>query len=82
MHGMRFVRAQHSIILATVACAPFLLSACTTLGPDYEAPEVSWLDDWQTSLYGQIEAPKQDAEDDLDPTGVHQHGNQGRPDSS
>jgi NodT family efflux transporter outer membrane factor (OMF) lipoprotein len=65
MHGMRFVRAQHSIIRATVACAPFVLSACTTLGPDYEAPEVSWLDDWQTSFYGQIEAPKQDAKDDL-----------------
>ncbi|MGB5745062.1 MAG: TolC family protein, partial [Sedimenticolaceae bacterium] len=62
---MRFVRAQHSIIRATVACAPFVLSACTTLGPDYEAPEVGWLDDWQTSFYGQIEAPKQDAKDDL-----------------
>lgn len=31
-----------------------LLSACTTLGPDYEEPKVDWLKDWQSDLYGQI----------------------------
>jgi NodT family efflux transporter outer membrane factor (OMF) lipoprotein len=30
------------------------LSACTTLGPDYQRPDVAWLDEWQTSLYGQL----------------------------
>jgi NodT family efflux transporter outer membrane factor (OMF) lipoprotein len=27
------------------------LTACTTLGPDYEEPTVSWLEDWQPSAY-------------------------------
>jgi NodT family efflux transporter outer membrane factor (OMF) lipoprotein len=29
------------------------LSACTTLGPDYQEPQVEWLQDWQADLYGQ-----------------------------
>jgi hypothetical protein len=33
------------------------LNACTTLGPDYEEPEVSWLDTWETDLYGRVVAP-------------------------
>ncbi len=41
------------------------LSACTTLGPDYQKPQVSWLDDWQTSLYGQIADPDRQAVSDL-----------------
>ena len=41
------------------------LSACTTLGPDYEEPEVSWLAEWQTELYGQVQAPEQQAATDL-----------------
>jgi NodT family efflux transporter outer membrane factor (OMF) lipoprotein len=28
------------------------LAACTTLGPDYQEPDVSWLKDWQPSAYG------------------------------
>ncbi len=28
------------------------LVGCTTLGPDYQEPEVAWLSDWQTDLYG------------------------------
>jgi len=50
---------------AAVLCAALALNACTTLGPDYEEPQVDWLDGWQTSLYGQIEAPQQQAEADL-----------------
>lgn len=46
-------------------CAVLTLSACTTLGPDYQKPDVTWLDDWQTSLYGQAVTPQQQAEADL-----------------
>ena len=28
------------------------LLACTTLGPDYNEPDVTWLKDWQPSAYG------------------------------
>jgi NodT family efflux transporter outer membrane factor (OMF) lipoprotein len=31
-----------------------LLSACTTLGPDYEEPVVDWLQKWQPTAYGNI----------------------------
>jgi NodT family efflux transporter outer membrane factor (OMF) lipoprotein len=30
------------------------MSACSTLGPRYEKPEVQWLDNWQPDLYGQL----------------------------
>lgn len=42
-----------------------VLNACTTLGPDYQEPEVAWLEQWQTRLYGQVMPPPQDAESDL-----------------
>ncbi|HEY5647702.1 MAG TPA: TolC family protein, partial [Pseudomonadales bacterium] len=42
-----------------------LLAGCTTLGPDYEEPEVAWLADWQTDLYGQVGAPEQQSTADL-----------------
>ena len=42
-----------------------MLNACTTLGPDYRQPEVEWLDDWQTTLYGQAGTPGQRTEADL-----------------
>jgi NodT family efflux transporter outer membrane factor (OMF) lipoprotein len=41
------------------------LSACTTLGPDYEEPPVEWLESWQTNLYGQVGGPEQQSELDL-----------------
>ncbi|TNF86311.1 MAG: efflux transporter outer membrane subunit, partial [Gammaproteobacteria bacterium] len=41
------------------------LGGCVTLGPDYEEPEVAWLTDWQTELYGQAAGPQQQAEADL-----------------
>ena len=38
------------LVLAGVV---LLLHACTTLGPDFEQPDVGWVDDWQPDLYGQ-----------------------------
>ncbi len=32
----------------------FVLSGCTTLGPEYKEPQVKWLERWQTDLYGQV----------------------------
>ena len=42
-----------------------LLNACTTLGPDYQEPPVEWLEDWNTSLYGQVGTTENQAEIDL-----------------
>ena len=39
-----------------------VISACATLGPDYEEPRVGWVEDWETSLYGQVQRPAGDAE--------------------
>ena len=39
---------------AVTLCAIVGLSACAVLGPDYQEPEVSWLDEWQSNLYGQV----------------------------
>lgn len=36
----------------------FVLSGCTTLGPDYQKPLVSWLEDWKPTLYGDTKAPQ------------------------
>jgi NodT family efflux transporter outer membrane factor (OMF) lipoprotein len=48
-----------------IASLTLLLNACTTLGPDYEEPEVAWLSDWQSDLYGQLGAPEQQTAVDL-----------------
>ena len=45
--------------------AALTLTACTTLGPDYQEPEVAWLDDWKTTLYGQVGDPGQQTQVDL-----------------
>ena len=42
-----------------------LLVGCTTLGPDYEEPQIAWLDSWQPDLYGQLGHPTQQANSDL-----------------
>ena len=42
-----------------------VLSACTTLGPDYQEPGVEWLSGWQTDLYGQIGDRQQQSDVDL-----------------
>ncbi|MBT6125366.1 MAG: TolC family protein, partial [Halieaceae bacterium] len=44
-------------------CATLALQACTNLGPDYQEPEVSWLQDWETDLYGQVLSSPTEEED-------------------
>ena len=56
------IHKRTAILLGSLVC----LNACTTVGPDYKEPGVSWLVDWQTELYGQVMAPEQRAEADLD----------------
>ena len=45
--------------------AIMLLQACTNLGPDYQEPDVSWLAEWETDLYGQALSVAPDQEQDL-----------------
>jgi NodT family efflux transporter outer membrane factor (OMF) lipoprotein len=45
--------------------AVLALPACVTVGPDYQEPEVAWLKDWQSDLYGQIEQPEAQTQTDL-----------------
>jgi NodT family efflux transporter outer membrane factor (OMF) lipoprotein len=45
--------------------AVLTLSACTTLGPDYQEPEVKWLKEWQPTLYGQVDASGAQTAQDL-----------------
>ena len=42
-----------------------LLGGCVTLGPDYEEPDVAWLEDWQTDLYGQVASESERSQADL-----------------
>lgn len=57
--------ANRTVKCLAVLGGALVLGACTTLGPDYEEPEVEWLDDWQTNLYGQVGSPEQQSELDL-----------------
>lgn len=41
-----------------------VLTACTTLGPDYQKPKVKWVEQWQTDLYGQV--PEQHQQSAMD----------------
>ena len=50
---------------AALALVALGLNACTTLGPDYQEPEVAWLAGWQTQLYGQVGSPEEQSELDL-----------------
>jgi NodT family efflux transporter outer membrane factor (OMF) lipoprotein len=59
------VFSEQRLARAALLCAVLTLNACTTLGPDYQQPEVDWLADWQTSLYGQVTTHEQQAETDL-----------------
>jgi NodT family efflux transporter outer membrane factor (OMF) lipoprotein len=43
--------STHVFARVTLAFAAITLSACTTLGPDYEEPQVEWLQQWQPTLY-------------------------------
>jgi outer membrane protein TolC len=53
------------IALPIVFLTVLMLNACTTVGPDFEEPEVAWLNDWQPDLYGQIGNAEQQTEVDL-----------------
>ena len=38
------------VLRAALTCGSLMLGACTTLGPEYQEPEVDWLQDWQSSM--------------------------------
>jgi NodT family efflux transporter outer membrane factor (OMF) lipoprotein len=59
------VPGEHRLRRLVVVLAALAVNACTMLGPDYRQPSVDWLDDWQTTLYGQIGTPPQRAATDL-----------------
>jgi len=42
------------LIMGVITLSTFTLSACTTVGPDYEEPEVNWLHAWQPTVYNQL----------------------------
>jgi NodT family efflux transporter outer membrane factor (OMF) lipoprotein len=59
-------RLQPAVFRAGVALAIFLLlPGCMTVGPDYAEPDVAWLDEWETELYGQLAPPEARAVADL-----------------
>jgi len=41
------------------------LTACTTLGPDYQEPNAAWLKDWEPSAYGETADQKAQKQIDL-----------------
>ncbi len=61
MNGVGLKRVAGSFLLAAVLTLP----ACVTLGPDYEEPDVAWLGEWQSDLYGQVGQPDQQSQTDL-----------------
>jgi NodT family efflux transporter outer membrane factor (OMF) lipoprotein len=54
------MRVTKALALVSAALA---LQACTNLGPDYQEPEVSWLQAWETDLYGQVQSSPTGEED-------------------
>ena len=56
---------RRSSLHLVAACAAALLAGCTNLGPDYEEPDVAWLAEWETDLYGQALTKAPDKEQDL-----------------
>jgi NodT family efflux transporter outer membrane factor (OMF) lipoprotein len=58
--------AAKNRLSAWAAFLPALaLCACITVGPDFQEPDVTWLNHWQTDLYGQIRKPEEQARTDL-----------------
>jgi NodT family efflux transporter outer membrane factor (OMF) lipoprotein len=45
--------ARRALKRLSAAAGAAFLSACTTLGPDYQEPKPEWLAAWQPDLYGQ-----------------------------
>ena len=56
---------EHRFAAAVVLAAVLSLTACMTLGPDFEEPSVTWLADWQSDLYAQVGNPDEQTETDL-----------------
>jgi NodT family efflux transporter outer membrane factor (OMF) lipoprotein len=48
-----------------VFLAGLALGGCVTVGPDFEEPDTTWLNDWQSDLYGQIGQPEKQTQTDL-----------------
>lgn len=61
MHTAQVNRVAGPLVLM----AALTLNACVTVGPDFQEPDVAWLNDWQSDLYGQIGRPEQQAQTDL-----------------
>ena len=53
------------IVAACVFLTMLALNACVTVGPDFQEPDVAWLNEWQSDLYGQLGQPEQQAQTDL-----------------
>jgi NodT family efflux transporter outer membrane factor (OMF) lipoprotein len=51
---MRANLKRFSWRLLALSCA-MGLSACATLGPEYQEPQVEWLNKWQPDFYGQLD---------------------------
>jgi len=47
-----------------LACGIFSLIACTTLGPEYQEPEIDWLNEWEPVVSGWVSS--QAAQDQVD----------------
>lgn len=56
---------QNFLKYLAVLLATWILTGCFTVGPDYQKPEVNWLDKWETDFYGQIGGPEEQARVDL-----------------
>lgn len=52
-------------VLLMILSSVMFVSSCAVLGPDYSEPEVDWLDDWQSDLYGQIGTAEEQVKQDL-----------------
>lgn len=61
MSGVHLKRIGGSFLVLAVLTLP----ACVTVGPDYQEPEVAWLKDWRSDLYGQIGQPEAQTQTDL-----------------
>lgn len=55
----------HGLVRLVTVGVLLALSACITLGPDYEEPDAEWVGEWQTNLYGQVGSPEQQPEPGL-----------------
>jgi len=66
---MKYIHSLTRILrtgfVKTLLPLTFVLGGCTTLGPDYQEPEISWLKDWSTELYDKVPSTEQVQETSL-----------------